>query len=146
MANNQPRITISKYQLINLINNIGQKNICCYFRSPHQTYCEISLEFSSASFSLYVLQSVFARDDRDGFPLFSCDEFNRWFLSVSIQALTVWLNNCSSDDFLAFDRLSELIVLMALVKAELDDLRYKLIQKRKEEIKLIDNECSMSEE
>ncbi|WP_234924862.1 hypothetical protein [Bartonella vinsonii] len=102
--------------MIDLVNKIGQEDI--YY-------------------------SIFARDDRNYFPLFPYDDFKQWFSSVFTQAFTAWFDNHFSQELSSFCRLSKLILFMCLVESKLDFLRDDLIEKRKEEIKLINDACSV---
>ncbi|WP_375637866.1 MULTISPECIES: hypothetical protein [unclassified Bartonella] len=138
-----PQITISKVQLIDLVNKIGQKNIYYGVVSTQDAYFEISIDPSSTGCLVYMLHSIFARDDRKYFPLLPYDDFNQWFLSVFTQAFTTWFDNYFSQELSSFYRLNELILFIALVKNRLDFLRDKLIEKRKEEIELINDVCSV---
>ncbi|ENN95203.1 hypothetical protein [Bartonella vinsonii] len=134
----EPHITISKVQLIDLVNKIGQKDIYCGVRSPHSTH-EISLDPSSTGSLACMLHSIFVRDDRNYFPLLPYDDFNQWFSSVFTQAFTDWFDNYFSQELSSFYRLNGLILFMVSVKNKLDILRDDLIEKRKEEIELIDD-------
>ncbi|WP_375659578.1 hypothetical protein [Bartonella sp. MR30HLJHH] len=138
-----PQISISKVQLIDLVNKIGQETIYYGLRSPQDACFEIRIDPSSTGFLVYMLHSIFARDNRKYFPLFPYDDFNQWFLSVFTQAFTTWFDNYFSQEFSSFYRLNELILFTALVKNKLDILRNDLIEKRKEEIKLINDACSV---
>ncbi|WP_375683573.1 hypothetical protein [Bartonella sp. AP281QHHD] len=133
------QITISKVQLIDLVNKIGQENIYYGVLSPQDACFEISIDPSSTGCFVYMLHSIFARDDRKYFPLLPYDDFNQWFLSVFTQAFTTttWFDNYFSQELSSFYCLNELILFIVLVKNRLDFLRDKLIEKRKEEIKLI---------
>ncbi|WP_375655566.1 hypothetical protein [Bartonella sp. AA83SXKL] len=137
-----PHITISKVKLINLVNKIGREDIYYGVRSPNQT-CESCIDPLSNGCLVYILHSIFARDDKKYFPLSPYDDFNKWFLSVFTQAFTTWFDNYFSQELSSFYRLNELILFIALVKNRLDFLRDKLIEKREEEIKLIDDACSV---
>ncbi len=138
-----PQITISKVQLIDLVNKIGREDIYYGVRSPHST-CESGINPPSKDFIVCMLHSIFARDDRKCFPLLPYDDFNQWFSSVFMQAFTTWFDNYFSQKLLSFYHLNGLILFVALVESKLNFLRDELIEKRKEEIKLIDNACSVS--
>lgn len=77
-----PHITISKIQLINLVNKIGREDIYYGVRSPQDACFEISIDPSSTGCFVYILHSIFARDDRNYFPLLPYDDFNQWFSSA----------------------------------------------------------------
>ncbi len=138
-----PQISISKVQLIDLVNKIGQKDIYYGVRSPQDACLETSMKPPSTGFIVCMLHSIFARDDRNYFPLLPYDDFNQWFSSVFTQAFTAWFDNHFSQELSSFYRLSKLILFMCLVESKLDFLRDKLIEKRKEEIELIDDACSI---
>ncbi|MBX4336447.1 hypothetical protein [Bartonella raoultii] len=141
---NEPQISISKVQLIDLVNKIGQEDIYYGVRSPQDACFEISINPPSKDFIVCMLHSIFARDDRKYFPLLPYDDFNQWFLSVFTQAFTTWFDNYFSQELSSFYHLNGLILFVALVENKLNFLRDELIEKRKEEIKLIDNACSVS--
>ncbi|WP_455466425.1 hypothetical protein [Bartonella sp. B39] len=143
MANNQHQITISKVQLIDLINKIEQSDMCYNAHSLNEPSCQVTSYFPSTSFILYTLHSIFENDDRSYFTLYPYDDFNQWFLSVFTQAFTAWFDNYFSRDLLSFDRLSELVFFMVIVKNELNSLRDQLIEKRKKEIKFINRAFNM---
>ncbi len=63
-----PQITISKVQLIDLVNKIGQENIYYGVLSPQDACFEISIDPSSTGCFVYMLHSIFVRDDRNYFP------------------------------------------------------------------------------
>lgn len=140
---NEPQISISKVQLIDLVNKIGREDIYYGVRSPQDTCFETRIDPLSNGCLVYMLHSIFARDDRKYFPLSPYDDFKQWFLSVFTQAFTTWFDNYFSQELSSFYRLNELILFISLVKNKLDFLRDKLIEKRKEEIKLINDACSM---
>ncbi|UNE55467.1 hypothetical protein [Bartonella machadoae] len=123
----EPHITISKVQLIDLVNNIGEEDIYYGVRSPHGTH-EISLDPSSTDYLSYMLYSIFARDDRNYFPLLPYDDFSQWFSSVFTQAFTTWFDNYFSQELLSFYRLNDLILFMILVKDKLDILRLDILR------------------
>ncbi|WP_039761958.1 hypothetical protein, partial [Bartonella queenslandensis] len=100
-----PQITISKVQLIDLVNKIGQKDICCSIRSPHSTD-EISIDPLSKGSLVCTLHSIFVRDDRNYFPLLPYDDFDQWFSSVFTQAFTAWFDNYFSQELSSFYRLN----------------------------------------
>ncbi len=137
-----PHITISKVKLINLVNKIGREDIYYGVRSPNQT-CESCIDPSSTGYLIYILQNIFARDDRNYFPLLPYDDFNQWFSSAFTQAFTTWFDNYFSQDLSSFHRLNELLLFTALVESNLGFLRDDLIKKREEEIKLINDACSV---
>ncbi|WP_139413539.1 hypothetical protein [Bartonella mastomydis] len=141
---NEPQISISKVQLIDLVNKIGREDIYYGALSSQDVCFEISIDRSSTGCLVYMLHSIFARDDRKYFPLSPYDDFKQWFLSVFTQAFTSWFDNYFSQKLSSFYHLNEMILFIALVKSRLDFLRDELIEKRKEEIKLIDNACSVS--
>ncbi|WP_455475743.1 hypothetical protein [Bartonella sp. B17] len=143
MANNQYQITISKVQLIDLVNKIEQSDMCYDARPLDEPPSQVRLYFPSTSFILYTLHSIFENDDKSYFTLYPHDDFNQWFSSVFTQAFTAWFDNYFSRDLLSFDRLSELVFFMAIVKNELNSLRDQLIEKRKKEIELIDLSINM---
>ncbi|WP_455478706.1 hypothetical protein V3565_02280 [Bartonella sp. B10] len=143
MENNQHQITISKAQLIDLINKIEQSDMCYNAHSLNEPSCQVMSYFPSTSFILYTLHSIFENDDRSYFTLYPYDDFNQWFLSVFTQAFTAWFDNYFSRDLLSFDRLSELVFFMVIVKNELNSLRDQLIEKRKKEIKFINRTFNM---
>ncbi|WP_455475301.1 hypothetical protein [Bartonella sp. B17] len=143
MANNQHQITISKDQLIDLVNKIEQSDMCYDACPLDEPPSQVRLYFPSTSFILYTLHSIFENDDRSYFTLYPYDDFNQWFSSVFTQAFTAWFDNYFSRDLLSFDRLSELVFFMTIVKNELNSLRDQLIEQKKEEIKLINRACSM---
>ncbi|GAA5111957.1 hypothetical protein [Bartonella jaculi] len=138
-----PQISISKVQLIDLVNNIGEATIYYGVRSPQDASFETRIDPSSTGYFVYMLYSIFARDDRNYFPLLPYNDFNQWFSSAFTQAFTTWFDNYFSQELLSFYRLNELILFTVLVKRKLDLLGDKLIEKRKEEIELIDDACSM---
>ncbi|WP_317992693.1 hypothetical protein [Bartonella gliris] len=138
-----PQISISKVQLIDLVNKIGREDIYYGVRSPQDTCFETRIDPLSNGCLVYILHSIFARDDKKYFPLSPYDDFNKWFLSVFTQAFTTWFDNHFSQELSSFYRLSKLILFMCLVESKLDFLRDDLIEKRKEEIELIDNACSV---
>ncbi|WP_413154910.1 hypothetical protein [Bartonella sp. cb54] len=144
MANNQHQITISKDQMIDLVNSIGQRDMYYNAYSCNNAYQRVKSYCPSTSFILYTLQSIFENDDRNYFPLFPYDDFNQWFSTVGMQVFTAWFDNHFSKDLSSFNRLGELTFFMIIVKNELEDLRDKLIEKRNNEIKLIDDACSIS--
>ncbi|UTO29097.1 hypothetical protein [Bartonella harrusi] len=124
--------------MIDLVNKIGQKDIYCSVRSPHSTH-ETSIDPSSKGSLVCTLCSIFVRDDRNYFPLLPYDDFDQWFSSVFTQAFTDWFDNYFSQELSSFYRLNGLILFMVSVKNKLDILRDDLIEKRKEEIELIDD-------
>ncbi|ATO56906.1 hypothetical protein [Bartonella sp. 1-1C] len=140
---NEPQISITKVQLIDLVNKIGEGDIY-YGVLSHQDACfGISIDPLSKAALVYMLNSIFARDDRKYFPLLPHDDFNQWFSSVFTQAFTTWMDNYFAHEFSSFYRLNGLILFMGSVESKLGFLRDKLIEKRKEEIKLINDVCSM---
>ncbi|MDD9331034.1 MAG: hypothetical protein PV354_03530 [Bartonella sp.] len=137
-----PQITISKVQLIDLVNKIGHGDIYYGVRLPNRT-CESGIDPSSTCYLVYILQNIFENDDRNYFPLLPYDDFKQWFSSVFTQVFTAWFDNHFSQELSSFYRLNELLLFTALVESNLDFLRDDLIEKRKEEIKLINDACSV---
>ncbi|WP_375677147.1 hypothetical protein [Bartonella sp. AP88XZML] len=123
-----PHITISKVQLIDLVNNIGETTIYYGVRSPQDASFETRIDPSSTGYFVYMLYSIFARDDRNYFPLLPYDDFNQWFSSAFTQVFTTWFDNYFSQELLSFYRLNELILFMILVKDKLDLLRLDLLR------------------
>ncbi|WP_375627508.1 hypothetical protein [Bartonella sp. PS17NMGDW] len=123
-----PQITISKVQLIDLVNNIGEATIYYGVRSTQDASFETRIDPSSTGYFVYMLYSIFARDDRNYFPLLPYDDFNQWFSSAFTQAFTTWFDNYFSQELLSFYRLNELILFMILVKDKLDLLRLDLLR------------------
>ncbi|WP_375633202.1 MULTISPECIES: hypothetical protein [unclassified Bartonella] len=123
-----PHITISKVQLIDLVNNIGEATIYYGVRSPQDASFETRIDPSSTGYFVYMLYSIFARDDRNYFPLLPYDDFNQWFSSAFTQVFTTWFDNYFSQELLSFYRLNELILFMILVKDKLDLLRLDLLR------------------
>ncbi|CDO48205.1 hypothetical protein [Bartonella tribocorum] len=140
---NEPQISISKVQLIDLVNKIGREDIYYGVRSPQDTCFETRIDPLSNGCLVYILHSIFARDDKKYFPLSPYDDFKQWFSSVFTQIFTAWFDNHFSQELSSFYRLNELLLFTALVKSNLDLLRDDLIEKRKEEIKLISDACSV---
>ncbi|UTO29220.1 hypothetical protein [Bartonella harrusi] len=124
----EPHITISKVQLIDLVNNIGEATIYYGVRSPQDARFETRINPSSTGYFVYMLYSIFARDDRNYFPLLPYNDFNQWFSSVFTQAFTTWFDNYFSQELLSFYRLNDLILFMILVKDKLDILRLDLLR------------------
>ncbi len=98
-----PQISISKVQLIDLVNKIGQEDIYYGVRSPQDACLETSMKATSTGFIVCMLHSIFARDDRNYFPLFPYDDFKQWFSSVFTQAFTAWFDNHFSQELSSFN-------------------------------------------
>ncbi|WP_254492912.1 hypothetical protein [Bartonella sp. B1099] len=128
--------------MIDLVNKIGHEDIYYGVRSPNRT-CESGIDHSSTCYLVYILQNIFESDDRNYFPLLPYDDFKQWFSSVFTQIFTAWFDNHFSQELSSFYRLNELLLFTALVESNLDLLRDDLIEKRKEEIKLISDACSV---
>ncbi|WP_375663513.1 hypothetical protein [Bartonella sp. CL63NXGY] len=129
--------------MIDLVNKIGREDIYYGVRSPQDACLETSMKPPSTGFIVCMLHSIFARDDRNYFPLLPYDDFNQWFSSVFTQAFTAWFDNHFSQELSSFYRLSKLLLFTALVESNLGFLRDDLIKKREEEIKLINGACSV---